>query len=552
LLARNEYNQPVFYGESERIQKMNEMFKADISDVTLEGFEYLQSAYDSREGYVYDDAQRGRLGGYAEKWEESYRINQYISFVTAGVWDGLGPHGGIESMGYTFDCETGSELKISDILLVDKSQAQETLYNEYIAYQMGRGNDGKHLAEAAKGYEYGSNHYNKYYVESVKTQCNPATVVFWLADDGVHIYFNQYTFNYATGASELVIPYSRSDLVRAPFAVQPEPTPYFEPKPTATPEIQIDIDKIDREAVSDFIQNYVFPPEGREPVSTDKDFVDAVLDKLWSEQDDLPEPDGSRYIPVKTVDEALRRVYGIESANLDDQYRYRPDDGAYYNNLATVLSLTDNGDGTFTAIAEVRYGSYNIDDSFSVTYPELAVALKLTDSGFQLVSINDYKIPKNLFNLPTTTSTSTTPLATEYRVNISDVEGEVSRIRELWTDDRSAISNGEYLMTSVDTGITAFWNGGNLKMIEVVSGTNDIAYSRIYEYENNTLIFAYWEGEDAHRLYFTNGYQFRWRHTLASGEYVDYDNAYNNAGFLERERTALTESNRLYLQATVD
>ena len=213
LLARNEFMQPVFVGDSARVRKMNGSFSQDLENVTLDDFAYLPEEYDSREGYTYDEAQQGRVGGYLEIWEESYRIHEYISFVASGDWDGLGAHGGYDLLGRTFNAGTGEILGISDVLTVGPDMQVDVLYSEYIDYQMDIYEG--YFADLARGYSYGE--YNQYYVDSVKGQCGE-NAVFWLAVDGIHIFFNQYTFTYADGSSELVIPYTRTDLVRAPFA----------------------------------------------------------------------------------------------------------------------------------------------------------------------------------------------------------------------------------------------------------------------------------------------------------------------------------------------
>ena len=212
LLARNEVYQPVFTGEEANVRRMNEVFENDLVNYNLEDFEYLSEAYNSREGYVYSEAQEGRVGGSMDIWEESFRMGQYISFVCYNNWDGLGAHGMYELSGRVFDVSNGNLLTIFDVLSTSKEYITEALYSEYIAYHSALG-DG--LDEMALGYENGE--YNAYFEQSVKDQCG-ADAVFWLSDDGVHIYFHQYTFYYAIGASELVIPYDRSDLIKKPFA----------------------------------------------------------------------------------------------------------------------------------------------------------------------------------------------------------------------------------------------------------------------------------------------------------------------------------------------
>ena len=209
LLACNEYWQPVFSGNGDRIRMMNSSFAQDLAKANLDSFSELPEQYDTRQGYAYEDAQSGRVGGYREIWEESYRMGHILSFTASGEWDGLGAHGGFERHGRTFDASTGEQLRLSDCLKGSPEEQVEILYNEYLAYQADL--DDGYFAELAKGDS--PEDFDGYFAESVKEQCGE-NAVFWLADDGIHVYFHQYTFYYAAGSSELVIPYTRLDLVR--------------------------------------------------------------------------------------------------------------------------------------------------------------------------------------------------------------------------------------------------------------------------------------------------------------------------------------------------
>ena len=336
----------------------------------------------------------------------------------------------------------------------------------------------------------------------------------------------------------------------------------------SVPVIKIDVDAIDKELLAEFIRDYAFAPESKTIISSDREFIDATIANFPVEW-----VLAGKNIPEQDVHDALKRIYGIEDVHYPDAYgwsdglseppgyasqgykdgiyRYWPDDGVSYENIVTVNSLSDNGDITFTVLAEVRFGALEFDDSyedFKVSYPELRIVLRPFDDSFQFVSLNGNPMPKELFSDSPQFADPTVVM--QQRQHVSDVEKEVSRIRELWTTDRNAISAGEYHKNLVEQGVTEFWTGSELKMIEVVSGTRGIEYSRIYAYENGMLIFAFWESQDSHRFYFMNGYLFRWRYTAADGSYIDYDNAYNNADFLAHEQVVMEEAKRLYLQDT--
>jgi len=131
------------------------------------------------------------------------------------------------------------------------------------------------------------------------------------------------------------------------------------------------------------------------------------------------------------------------------------------------------------------------------------------------------------------------------RVYVGDAEGEVLRIRELWTADRQAIEAGAYEARSPVAGVAAYSSGGVLRMIEVQAGANGGGPSRIYQYENGQLIFAFFEDVTQERLYFKDGWLFRWRHTDVAGTAVNYDNDPGVHGYLEWEQRAQSEADAL-------
>lgn len=217
LLARNEFNQPVFHGSSFEVNRMNEAFRADLDGIDLSAFDGTPEEYDSREGYTYSEAQWGRVAGYLVNWEERYRNHQYISFIGTYEWDGLGPHGGYDISGRTFNVLTGEVMSLADIMRIPADELEETIYQEYISYHMALG-DGFDIMAQGHVEPLDNGKILQRYIESVKAQCGE-DAVFWLDDDGVHIFFEQYTFDYATGLSELLIPYTRNDLLKDEFVI---------------------------------------------------------------------------------------------------------------------------------------------------------------------------------------------------------------------------------------------------------------------------------------------------------------------------------------------
>ena len=92
-----------------------------------------------------------------------------------------------------------------------------------------------------------------------------------------------------------------------------------------------------------------------------------------------------------------------------------------------------------------------------------------------------------------------------------DVETEVSRIRAIYND---TVANMDRWSVVVEQeGINMYYNEWDLKCVIIPKGAWDMDYSRYYYYENQELIFAYYEAKDAHRFYFYEGELMRWRYT---------------------------------------
>jgi len=203
LLMRNEWWQPVFSGGSPAATAINAVFTAERADDS-EYAGMADSAKSDSDVYnmmIQNAKDYSEVGGTYVKYDLTYADNGVYSFYAQEIWDYYGPHPYAYDLAHTFDAATGAELKITDVLSVDAGSFDETIYQEYLAYHA---NDSFHdlaveTPDAIKGIA-------------------PGDTVFYLAGDGVHICFGQYTFYYAAGSSELVIPYSRGDLLRAPFA----------------------------------------------------------------------------------------------------------------------------------------------------------------------------------------------------------------------------------------------------------------------------------------------------------------------------------------------
>jgi hypothetical protein len=131
------------------------------------------------------------------------------------------------------------------------------------------------------------------------------------------------------------------------------------------------------------------------------------------------------------------------------------------------------------------------------------------------------------------------------RTAVGDVEAEVLRIRGIWTADRDAQGKDQYQSLGPIDGAAAFGADGKIRIIEVAKGASGIDYARTYQFEDGQLIFAYFEGAMQERLYFKDGWLFRWRHTAQDGTVTDHDNEPSSAEYLVWEARAWDEANAL-------
>lgn len=130
----------------------------------------------------------------------SFRVVDYYEMIMA-----VHPRTNVDCV--NFDMNTGKILSLTDVLTVDESNVSDVLYNEILKgglYLLSE----ETFASAAgvSGYE-----------QSFKDASTPETP-FYFSGDGIHVVYGEYTIAYAVGITELIIPYSRTDLIRSPYA----------------------------------------------------------------------------------------------------------------------------------------------------------------------------------------------------------------------------------------------------------------------------------------------------------------------------------------------
>ena len=123
---------------------------------------------------------------------------------------------------------------------------------------------------------------------------------------------------------------------------------------------------------------------------------------------------------------------------------------------------------------------------------------------------------------PSAAAPETTPPAAETaapapgeRLTPEQLEDAVLRIREKYNDIMSRVDAGTYT-TTMDTadGMTRYFDIDDIKCIMVPGGTNGSTYTRWFYFDQGRLFFAYYEGADAHRLYFQDDVMIRWRYCV--------------------------------------
>lgn len=301
LIAMREYTAPVYKGDGEVANMLNEIFAAGASSGSMEEFQWALDEYEAdSDGYLAEMIEYGASGANSLKVAESYRNEQYVSFCTSGYWYGFGAHGGNIASGMTIDVLTGETLSILDVLNLDANTMADTLYNEAVDYFN------------ANDTVYAELVVNPDYKEAIVSRCGE-DAIFWLDADGIHIYFDEYTFFYAVGARSLVIPYTRTDLFKEPFAVVSD---INATAPVTTPDVDAYKDAYSQ-IISD---NYADIAEYESVTALFGDEPSVAIYNLVG--DDTPElayitfPDGIWRLSVYTYDDEKGAVCLLDALEL--------------------------------------------------------------------------------------------------------------------------------------------------------------------------------------------------------------------------------------------
>jgi len=144
----------------------------------------------------------------------------------------------------------------------------------------------------------------------------------------------------------------------------------------------------------------------------------------------------------------------------------------------------------------------------------------------------------------------------------SEIEKELLRIRAVWTESRNGVDNGIFPESPIPGGGRAFFNENKqLDTIQVsrksdfVKRSSRDSYTRIFQFENEKLIFAFYTegaGGVAYRLYFKDGWLFRLRYApdaKINGNYTDFDLRTDLEEYNAWQDFALNEANELFAMA---
>lgn len=127
------------------------------------------------------------------------------------------------------------------------------------------------------------------------------------------------------------------------------------------------------------------------------------------------------------------------------------------------------------------------------------------------------------------------------------VEAAVTDIRSRYNEIMSAVSAGTYTSRTQDD-VTMYFDGNDVKCIAVPGGTNGSTYSRWFYFDGGQLFFAYYEGKDAHRLYFKDDVMLRWRYCTDKDQPDSAENydQLDTEAYRAKQEQVLEDARRFY------
>lgn len=112
----------------------------------------------------------------------------------------------------------------------------------------------------------------------------------------------------------------------------------------------------------------------------------------------------------------------------------------------------------------------------------------------------------------------------EINASQESIDEKILHIRSVYQDIVTAMQDNTYSRIDFTEALRGYSDGENVRCIIKPSQSEKELYTKYYYYEGSDLIFAYYEGLDAHRFYFDHDKLIRWRY---SGDASNPDSAVN-------------------------
>jgi len=177
-----QFTRPFFQATSELANAANDVYSKMEAEFTAKMEE-------AKAGYGNEPGSKDYI--YTELTERSYEKDGVVSFVTKSEWF----MGGVSNAwitGHTFDFNLGRELKIADVLHGDDAEIAQALESRFYAWYAGEGEDPAQLADFER--------------TGIAEQSGP-DANFYLAGDGVHVFFEPYTVPATQSGIDILIPW---------------------------------------------------------------------------------------------------------------------------------------------------------------------------------------------------------------------------------------------------------------------------------------------------------------------------------------------------------
>ena len=286
-----------------------------------------------------------------------------------------------------------------------------------------------------------------------------------------------------------------------------------------------------------------------------KNVEDEVL-KIRKIYNEIEDNRSKKYYTVKDVKTGVKEYIDPVSQNIICIVVSKGTDGSnytryyYFNNEELIFAYLEGGDAhrlyfkdgfmfrwRYTSDAKKKDNLINHDNELTEEF--LGWEDFATKEADKYVGIF---IPSedgsSITTIPVSTPTST-PIPNVERKKVADVEGEVLKIRKIYNEIEDNRSKKYYNTKEVKKGVKEYLDpySGDVICIIISKGIDGSNYSRYYYFNDGMLMFVYLEGSDAHRLYFKDGYLFRWRYSSDSKkpEKSDYHDNGNSEEYLKWE-----------------